>query len=73
MKSRYIKVPPELNDGEASAVYSLTELATHNGSLGELIAMWAGHENECADSELGDKVTLEIVELTDEEFEAMEQ
>lgn len=38
-------------------------------ALGEMIAMWA--DPNISDSEVGDKITLEVIEMTDEEFAAI--
>jgi hypothetical protein len=58
-KYRYIKLPPELVDGQIGT-------ATCNAcDIGYAIIEWMRQEN------VGSRVTLEIIELTDEELDAL--
>lgn len=70
-KKKYIKMPPETQDGSAWVPYPvkpvmLGESNVHALTIGEHLMAWA-HEN----AEVGDRITIEIIELTDDEFEAL--
>lgn len=58
-KQRYIKLPPELIDGD-----HWTPL-NNPLDIGDAIIAWMRYED------VGSKVTLEIIELTDEEMDAL--
>ncbi len=61
MKSRYIKLPPELTDGENWTV------SRANLDIAAALHCWLYTDG----NPIGSKVTLEIIELTDEEVEAL--
>lgn len=66
-KKRYLRVSPELSDGDRFEVMQLDEL-TDLIALGDRVATWC---RECA--MLGDTVTLEVVEMTEGQFEAISE
>lgn len=60
MKSRYVKLPPELVDGQSWTV------SDNPLDIGDAIMRWL-----YSDGLVGDRVTLQIVEMTREEVEAL--
>lgn len=60
---KFIKLPPELCDGQHSTPYGPRDGAYH---LGEYLLEWL-HTHST-----GDSVTLEIVELSSEQFAELE-
>lgn len=60
-KERYLKLPPELGDGDHCTVQPLSELDVVRDSL----EVWA------SEGSAGDTVSVEIVEMTPEEFEGL--
>ncbi len=59
-KKRYIKVPPELGDGD-----NWTVMESSSDIWQEVLSSWADN------SYVGDVITFSIVEMTEEEFNAL--
>ena len=62
---KYIKIPPELVDGDHSSIVEYSKVGCK--IIGEALFEWL----EGSEPEAGEELTLEIIELSDEEFEAM--
>lgn len=60
-KQRYLKLPPELGDGDHATVQPLSAIDVVRDSL----KVWA------AEGLPGDSVSVQIVEMTVDEFEAL--
>jgi hypothetical protein len=64
-KKKYIRVPPELGDGDH---YTFVDHTEHGcGVLGELLWGWLSG----CDPEVGETVELSVIEMTDEEVAAI--
>ena len=61
VKKRYVKVPPEASDGDH---WTIAPLGV-GCQLSDILTEWAEHSDE------GDTVTLTVVEMTDEEVDAL--
>jgi hypothetical protein len=59
MKSRYIKLPPELADGEHWTP------SDNPLDIGDVLMRWMRNQD------IGSKITLEIIELSEEERDAL--
>ena len=62
MKNRYFKIPPEMVDGENWSIVAIDDIETLKRILGD----WA-KEGPI----LGDQITIEIIEMSNEEVEAL--
>jgi hypothetical protein len=60
---KYIRACPELGDGSSPSIYKLEELR----ELGEMIAELVSDGTY----EVGETFTLEVIELSDEAFDAL--
>ena len=61
MKNTHPKLPPELGDGASSHILPFD---ASDGLIGELVGLWLREGDEKS-------VTLERVQMTDEEYEAL--
>ena len=68
-KKRYLKVPAVLLDGDHWGVLSLEQLEKPWCMIEDELAMWLDQLR--SGTNIGDKVTFEIIELTDAEYEAL--
>ncbi len=60
---KYIRTCPELGDGDSHAIYRLEEVPELGKMIVELI--------NSGDFQVGETFTLEVIELSDEAFEAL--
>ena len=64
MKRKYIKIPPELVDGEHYSFFGPESVAITD-LVNTLKSWWKDNAT------VGDALTFEVVEMTDAEFEAV--
>lgn len=64
-KKKYLKIPPELVDGYSWSIMDADEDGCV--AIGQMIWSWL----EGSGPEVGDELKIELIEMTDEEVEAL--